>query len=86
MTEIVKGEVLTKSKDHGNIILSSELLLAPRTKISLIYNEDNKYIDMIVSDIQLDIDELSGQIDLDTLEDYIKSLKTMYNQLKRNID
>lgn len=85
MTNVASGEVIIKTKDHGDTVLETELLLAPRTQISLSYIEDDSadYVNMVVSDTQLDIEELSGQITLDTLEDYIKALKKMYNQLKR---
>lgn len=87
MTTITTGEVITKTKNHGDIVTETELLLSDRTQISLSYSEDEEvnYINMVVTDTQLDIAELSGQIDLDTLEDYIKALKNMYNQLKRKL-
>jgi hypothetical protein len=84
MKTINSGEILVKSKNHGETVLETEMLLQPRAKLTLRYSDDEDvdYITMIISDTTLGTTELSGQIDLDTLQDYIQSLKRMYYQLK----
>jgi len=84
MKAINSGEILVKSKNHGETVLETEMLLQPRAKLTLQYSDDDDvdYITMIISDTALGTTELSGQIDLDTLQDYIQSLKRMYYQLK----
>ena len=82
MKELQQGEVLMKVTNHGQTILSTEMLLLPQARLKLQYDDAHDYIKMTVSDTSLDSPELSGEIDLGTLEDYIKALKKMYIQLK----
>jgi hypothetical protein len=82
MKSLQKGEVLVKVSDHGKTVISTEMLLLPQTKLALNYSEDKDTIKLVISDSSLDIPDLSGELDLSTLEDYIKALKKMYLQLR----
>ena len=55
MKELQQGEVLMKVTNHGQTILSTEMLLLPQARLKLQYDDAHDYIKMTVSDTSLDI-------------------------------
>lgn len=82
MNEPNIGQVLFSTSENGNQVDKAEMLLLPKAKLALEY-KDNKVI-MQVSDTNFLTDNLNGDLNLSTLDDLIKILCRMRNQLERD--
>lgn len=80
MTEPKLGQVILTTSAHGSQIDKAEMLLLPKAQLNLEY-KDNKIL-MNVADTDILTDNLSGTLDLDTVNDMIKVLCRMRNQLQ----
>lgn len=84
MNEIKTGQVKLTTSNHGNIVDEAEMLLLPKAKLTLIYDEQNKNIKMNVADTDILTDNLNGILDYSTIDDFIKVLSRMRNQIKED--
>lgn len=83
MNEPKIGQVILTTSAHGNHVDKAEMLLLPKAKLTLELS-DNK-VNMNVADTDILTDNLTGALDYDTLDDIIKVLGRMRNQLHKEI-
>lgn len=86
MRDLEMGQVMLITSNKGNTVNAVEMLLQPHAKLKLEYvsddNAENRYINMVIQDSDMLNEQLSGSLDIDTLEDMIKVLSRLRNQLK----
>lgn len=86
MNDLVMGQVAIVTSNKGNTVNVVEMLLQPHAKLKLEYvpAEDGQEsrVDMTIQDKDMLSEHLSGSLDIDTLEDMIKVLSRLRNQLK----
>lgn len=84
MDELKTGQVILTTSSHGNHIDKAEMLLLPKAKLTLELSDNT--VNMTVADTDILTDNLSGTLDYDTLDDMIKVLARMRNQLGKGIN
>lgn len=88
MNELTMGQVRLVTSNKGNTVNAVEMLLQPHALLKLEYipaeNEQASHINMTVQDKDMLSEQLSGTLDIDTLEDVIKVLSRLRYQLRVN--
>lgn len=72
--ELQIGQVKMVRSNNGRDVDLLELLFSPKTKASFAFNKENNCIDFIISDTDIKYQELNCQLDLETLNNLIRSL------------
>ena len=74
------GDVKTITGSNG-IVKFIELLFSPTTKAQFALSDDQKTIEILVSDNNLAMPQLYCKMDKETLRNLLLSLKNLHNQL-----
>ena len=75
------GDVKVITYNGGENIRYIELLFSPTTKAQFAPSDDKRTIRMSVSDNNLQLPELVGQLSQETVRDFIVALKNTYSEL-----
>lgn len=79
--QMVLGDVKTITRNGGLNVRFIELLFSPTTKAQFAPSEDKKTVVFTVSDNNLELPQLSCNMNKKTLRDLILNLTKIYNEL-----